>query len=134
VITVNGDTATSFAYWFAMTNNTTHGQIEILYMGHYEDQLVRVDGDWKFKKRVVYNESRDNRALFYPGLGERDPRGATDGLRSGLRNLLEPARHCRQAAFDHVCVFRRNCRQHALKERLPFLPHLSNNAAPRSVA
>jgi len=74
VITVNGDTATSFAYWFAMTNNTTHGQIEILYMGHYEDELVRVGGEWKFKKRVVYNESRDNRALFYPGLGERDPR------------------------------------------------------------
>ena len=74
VITVNGDTATSFAYWFAMTNKTTHGQIEILYMGHYEDELVRIGGEWKFKKRVVYNESRDNRELFYPGLGERDPR------------------------------------------------------------
>jgi hypothetical protein len=57
-----------------MTNRTTHGQIEILYMGHYEDELVRIRGEWKFKKRVVYNESRDNRALFYPGLGERDPR------------------------------------------------------------
>src|SRR5512139_503558 len=74
VITVTGDTATSFAYWFAMTNKTTHGQIEILYMGHYEDELARVGEEWKFKKRVVYNESRDNRELFYPGLGERDPR------------------------------------------------------------
>ena len=74
VITVTGDTATSFAYWFAMTNNTTHGQIEFLYMGHYEDQLVRINGEWKFKKRVVFNESRQNRELFYPGLGERDPR------------------------------------------------------------
>jgi ketosteroid isomerase-like protein len=76
VIEVDGDTATSFAYWFAMTNRTTHGQIELLYMGHYEDELARVDGEWKFKKRTVYNESRQNRALFYPGLGEGDPRGA----------------------------------------------------------
>ena len=76
VIDVNGDTATSFAYWFAMTNNTTHGQLELLYMGHYEDELARIDGEWKFKKRTVYNESRDNRSLFYPSLGERDPRRA----------------------------------------------------------
>lgn len=74
VITVNGDEATSFAYWFAMTNKTTHGQIELLYMGHYEDELARVNGEWKFKKRVVYNESRQNKSLFYPGLGEKDPR------------------------------------------------------------
>lgn len=76
VINVDGDTATSFAYWFAMTNRTTHGQIELLYMGHYEDELARIDGEWKFKKRTVYNESRQNKALFYPGLGERDPRRA----------------------------------------------------------
>jgi ketosteroid isomerase-like protein len=74
VIMVNGDRATSFAYWFALTNKTTHGQIEVLYMGHYEDELARVGGEWKFKKRVVYNESRQNKSLFYPGLGEKDPR------------------------------------------------------------
>jgi ketosteroid isomerase-like protein len=76
VITVNGDTATSFAYWFAMHNRTTHGDIQFLYMGHYEDELARVDGEWKFKKRTVYNESRQNKALFYPTLGEQDPRRA----------------------------------------------------------
>ena len=73
---VTGDTATSFAYWFAMTNRTTHGQVELLYMGHYEDELARIDGEWKFKKRTVYNESRQNKSLFYPGLGETDPRRA----------------------------------------------------------
>lgn len=76
VINVTGDTATSFAYWFAMTNRTTHGQVELLYMGHYEDELARIDGEWKFKKRTVYNESRQNKSLFYPGLGETDPRRA----------------------------------------------------------
>ena len=76
VITVDGDTATSFAYWFAMHNRTTHGQIEFLYMGHYEDELARIGGEWKFTKRTVYNESRQNKSLFYPGLGESDPRRA----------------------------------------------------------
>lgn len=78
VIDVEGDTATSFAYWFAMTNNTSHGQVEMLYMGHYEDQLVRENGQWLFLKRSVYNESLPNRALFYPGLGERDPRAGAE--------------------------------------------------------
>ena len=76
VININGDKATSFAYWFALTNKTTHGQIEVLYMGHYEDELARINGTWKFTKRTVYNESRQNKSLFYPGLGERDPRRA----------------------------------------------------------
>jgi hypothetical protein len=33
-----------------------------------------VNGKWLFKKRKVFNESQPNRALFYPGLGEKDPR------------------------------------------------------------
>jgi hypothetical protein len=57
-----------------MTNRTTHGQIEFLYMGHYEDELALIDGEWKFTKRTVYNESRQNKSLFYPSLGESDPR------------------------------------------------------------
>jgi hypothetical protein len=31
-------------------------------------------GHWLFKARKVYNESLANRALTYPGLGEKDPR------------------------------------------------------------
>jgi ketosteroid isomerase-like protein len=74
VIDVDGDTATTIAYWFAMTNNTPQGDVQLLYFGHYEDELVRVNGKWLFKRRHVYNESKPNRALFYPGLGEKDPR------------------------------------------------------------
>jgi hypothetical protein len=33
-----------------------------------------VNGHWLFKRRHVYNESESNRALFYPGLNEKDPR------------------------------------------------------------
>ncbi|MEY3661100.1 MAG: nuclear transport factor 2 family protein [Pseudohongiellaceae bacterium] len=74
VIDVDGDTATTTAYWFAMTNRTPQGDVQLLYMGHYEDLLVRVNGKWLFKTRKVYNESRDNRLLWYPELGEIDPR------------------------------------------------------------
>jgi ketosteroid isomerase-like protein len=74
VIDVDGDTATTTAYWFATTNNTPQGDVQLLYMGHYEDILVREDGKWLFKSRKVFNESRDNRSLWYPELGEIDPR------------------------------------------------------------
>lgn len=75
VIDVEGDTARTTAYWFALTNNTPQKDVQLLYMGHYEDILVRVNGKWLFKHRKVFNESRDNRAVFYPELGERDARG-----------------------------------------------------------
>lgn len=74
VIDVNGNTAKTIAYWFAMTNNTPQKDVQLFYFGHYEDELVKVNGKWLFKKRKVYNESQPNRAVFYPGLGEKDPR------------------------------------------------------------
>lgn len=74
VIDVKGDTATSTAYWFAMTNRTPQGDVQLLYMGHYADVLVKKNGKWVFKTRKVYNETRDNRKLWYPELGEIDPR------------------------------------------------------------
>ena len=74
VIEVNGDTATQVAYWIAFTNATPQQDTQILYMGHYLDHLVKLNGHWYFKQRVVFNESAPNRrALFYPELGETDP-------------------------------------------------------------
>jgi ketosteroid isomerase-like protein len=73
-VSADGKTAKTTAYWFALTNSTPQKDVQLLYFGHYEDDLVRVNGKWLFKKRHVFNESRDNRALFYPGLGEKDPR------------------------------------------------------------
>jgi len=74
VIDVTGNTAKTTAYWFALTNNTPQKDVQLLYFGHYEDELIKVNGHWLFKSRKVYNESQPNRALFYPGLGEKDPR------------------------------------------------------------
>jgi ketosteroid isomerase-like protein len=74
VIDVNGNTAKTVAYWFALTNNTPQKDVQLLYFGHYEDELVKQNGHWLFKKRKIYNESQPNRAMVYPGLGEVDPR------------------------------------------------------------
>jgi hypothetical protein len=74
VIDVNGDSAKTLAYWFEITNETPQRDVQLVYFGHYEDQLARVHGHWLFTSRKVFNESQPNRTLFYPGLGEQDPR------------------------------------------------------------
>jgi hypothetical protein len=74
VIDVNGNTAKTIAYWFNITNSTPQKDVQLMYFGHYEDELAKVNGHWLFKRRKVFNESQPNRALFYPGLGEKDPR------------------------------------------------------------
>ncbi len=74
VIEVHGRTAKTVAYWFNLTNSTPQKDVQLIYFGHYEDELVKKNGHWLFKLRKVYNESQPNRLLFYPGLGEKDPR------------------------------------------------------------
>lgn len=74
VIDVSGDTASTVAYWLEITNNTPQKDVQLVYFGHYEDQLARIHGRWLFTSRKVFNESLPNRSLFYPGLGEKDPR------------------------------------------------------------
>ncbi len=72
VIDVNGNTAKTIAYWFEVTNSTPQKNVQLVYFGHYEDELVKQNGRWLFKSRKVFNESLSNRALFYPGLGEKN--------------------------------------------------------------
>src|SRR5690606_22094675 len=72
-VSEDGKTAHTIAYWFAFTNATPQKDVQLLYMGHYVDELVKQNGKWLFNKRTVYNESLQNRALYYPELGETDP-------------------------------------------------------------
>ena len=53
VIDVNGNTAKTIAYWFALTNNTPQHDVQLLYFGHYEDELVKVNGKWLFKSMIA---------------------------------------------------------------------------------
>jgi uncharacterized protein (TIGR02246 family) len=73
-IDVTGDTATSVSMWVGFSNNTPDKKFEVNEFGHYEDKLVRVNGKWLFKERSIFNERIHNKALFYPALGETDPR------------------------------------------------------------
>jgi len=56
VIDIDGDTATGAAYWFHMGNDNPERAAQLNSFGHYEDELVKIDGEWYFSKRKIYNE------------------------------------------------------------------------------
>ena len=60
VIRVEGDRAFTTAQWFEMANDGSEGAPKLGTFGHYEDELLRVDGAWKFRRRKIWNE-------FLPG-------------------------------------------------------------------
>ena len=51
---INGDRAHGRAYWTSYTN--ANGKPEINGYGHYEDELIKIDGKWYFVKRKIFNE------------------------------------------------------------------------------
>lgn len=56
VLEIDGDTAVGRAYWFHMGNDNPDRAAQLNSFGHYEDELRKVDGEWLFSKRVIYNE------------------------------------------------------------------------------
>jgi len=56
VIKVDGDKAYGRAYWFHYSNNNPERKAVFDGYGHYEDEMVKVNGEWLFSKRVIYNE------------------------------------------------------------------------------
>ena len=76
VIEIDGDRATSTAYWFHMGNDNPERGAQLNSFGHYEDELVRVDGEWLFSLRKIYNEqvaewsaSDADNPVVHPGTG-----------------------------------------------------------------
>jgi hypothetical protein len=62
VIKLEGNTAKAFSYWFQATNNTADRRMMVLGLfGHYEDELIKINGQWYFKKRAIYNEGLEGR-------------------------------------------------------------------------
>ena len=64
---VNGNKATGRAYWFHYSKNNPDRKSVFDGYGHYEDELVKVNGQWLFSKRRIYNEGRAEWA--YKGTG-----------------------------------------------------------------
>jgi hypothetical protein len=59
VLKIDGDKAVGRAYWFHYGNNNPKRTATLDSYGHYEDEMVKVDGKWLFSKRKIYNEQVD---------------------------------------------------------------------------
>lgn len=75
VIDIDGDRATATAYWFHIGNDNPDRSAQLNSFGHYEDELRKVNGEWLFSLRKIYNEQvaewaagEDNPAV-HPGDG-----------------------------------------------------------------
>jgi hypothetical protein len=53
VVRVDGDRATAQSTWVYITRDEDD-RPEISLLGHYDDELVRAGGRWKFQRRVAY--------------------------------------------------------------------------------
>lgn len=56
VVKVDGNKARALAYWSHMTSGPD-GRGGVDFFGHYEDELVKVNGEWLFARRRIYNEA-----------------------------------------------------------------------------
>jgi SnoaL-like domain len=59
VIKVDGNKASGRSYWFHYSNDNPDRRGVFGGFGHYEDELVKVNGKWLFTKRTIFNEGRD---------------------------------------------------------------------------
>ena len=59
VIKVEGNKAYGRAYWFHYGNNNPQRTATLDSYGHYEDEMIKVNGKWLFTKRRIYNEQVD---------------------------------------------------------------------------
>ena len=61
-IFIHGDRAKGRIYWFEVANNGPGHSPIIGSFGHYEDEMRKVDGQWKFMSRRIFNEQLKDRA------------------------------------------------------------------------
>jgi hypothetical protein len=68
------NTAHDVGMWLGFSNDTPDKSFKTAEFGHYEDRYEKINGRWYFTERRIFNERLTNKALFYPELGEPDPR------------------------------------------------------------
>ena len=68
------NTAHDVGMWLGFSNRAADHKFETAEFGHYEDDYLKIDGKWYFQTRRIWNERLSNKAIFYPELGEHDPR------------------------------------------------------------
>ena len=65
VVKIDGDKAVGRSYWFHAGNANPERTAVFMTYGHYEDEFVKVNGEWLFSSRKVFNENSDK--LFSKG-------------------------------------------------------------------
>ena len=55
IIRVDGDRATALTKWMFVVQGDS-GRPQPFYLGHYEDSMVRENGQWKFLRRMVFGD------------------------------------------------------------------------------
>jgi hypothetical protein len=58
VLKIEGNTAMGRSYWFHYANDNPERRAALDGFGHYEDELVKVNGQWLFTSRKIFNEGR----------------------------------------------------------------------------
>lgn len=61
VIEIDGDSARAISYWMNYSNNADRRKIEWLSFGSWDDEFVKIDGQWFFKRHAIYNENLPSR-------------------------------------------------------------------------
>lgn len=61
-VRIEGDRAWGCAYWFEINNDIRGRWPYVGGYGHYEDELRKVDGQWLFARRKIFNECIAERA------------------------------------------------------------------------
>ena len=69
VIKVTGNKAVGRSSWFHVGNDNATRANTIGGFGHYEDELVKVNGQWFFTKRTIFNEG----SARWQYKGDRNP-------------------------------------------------------------
>ena len=69
VIKVNGNKAVGRSSWFHVGNDNATRANTIGGFGHYEDDMVKVNGQWFFTKRKIFNEG----SARWQYKGDRNP-------------------------------------------------------------
>lgn len=77
VVDIDGDRATGTAYWFHIGNDNPERGAQLNSFGHYEDEIVKVNGEWLFSLRKIYNEQVEawvagfDNPVVHPGDGPK---------------------------------------------------------------
>ena len=58
MLKIDGDRATGRSSWFH-TGTDANGGMTIGGYGHYEDDIVKGNGEWLFARRRIYNEGNE---------------------------------------------------------------------------